>query len=118
MSIARASMSVLPGARARRATSLVCAPVTPLFCGLLCCALYDVSCSVGLLHKTYAVASTQPISFPANCGLATVPNEMLSHVVRRNANVCGTKWLRRAAAPQSPIQTAMALQTLLYHTPN
>ena len=28
--------------------------------------------------------------------------------VRRNANVCGTKWLRRAAAPQSPIQTTMA----------
>jgi len=43
---------------------------------------------------------------------------MLSHVVRRNANVCGTKWLRRASAPQSPIQTIMALQTLLYHTPN
>jgi len=43
---------------------------------------------------------------------------MLSHVVRRNANVCGTKWLRRAAAPQSPIQTTMALQPLLYHTPN
>ena len=37
---------------------------------------------------------------------------MLSHVVRRNANVCGT------ATPQSPIQTTMALQTLLYHTPN
>jgi len=43
---------------------------------------------------------------------------MLSHVVRRNANVCGTKWLQRAAAPQSPTQTTMALQTLLYHTPN
>jgi len=43
---------------------------------------------------------------------------MLSHVVRRNANVCGTIWLRRTAAPQSPIQTSMVLQTLLYHTPN
>jgi len=63
MPIARASMSVLLGARARRAASPACAPVTPLYCGLLCCALYDVSCSVGLLHKTYAVAPTQPISF-------------------------------------------------------
>jgi len=58
MPIARASMSVLPGARARRA-----APATQLCCGLLFCALYDVSCSVGLLHKTYAAAPTQPISF-------------------------------------------------------
>jgi len=49
--------------RARRAASLACAPVTPLCCGLLCCALYDVSCSVGLLHQTYAAAPTQPISF-------------------------------------------------------
>ena len=49
--------------RARRAASLACAPVTPLSCGLLCCALYDVSCSVGLLHQTYAAAPTQPISF-------------------------------------------------------
>ena len=58
----RASMSVLLGAWAQ-AASLACAPVTPLYCGLLCCALYDVSCSVGLLHKTYASAPTHPISF-------------------------------------------------------
>jgi len=63
MPMARASISVLPGARARRAASLACAPVTPLCCGLLFCALYDVSCSVGLLHKTYAAAPTQHISF-------------------------------------------------------
>jgi len=63
MPIVRASMSVLPGARARRAALLTCAPETPLCCGLLCCALYDASCSVGLLHKTYAAAPTQPISF-------------------------------------------------------
>ena len=36
-------MSVLPGARARRSASLACAPVTLLYCGLLCCTLYDVS---------------------------------------------------------------------------
>jgi len=56
-------MSVLPEARARRAASLACAPVTPLYCGLLFLAMYDASCSVGLLHKTYAAAPTQPISF-------------------------------------------------------
>ena len=28
-----------------------------------CLALYDVSCSVGLLYKTYATSPTQPISF-------------------------------------------------------
>ena len=32
MPIARASMSVLPGARARRVASLACAPLTPLSC--------------------------------------------------------------------------------------
>jgi len=37
MPIARASMSVL--ARARQVDSLACAPVTPLSCGLLLCAL-------------------------------------------------------------------------------
>ena len=63
MSITRASMSVLPGAWARRAASLACAPVTLLCCGLLFCTLYDVSCSVGLLHKTDAAAPTKHISF-------------------------------------------------------
>jgi len=63
MPIARASASVLPGARARRAASPACAPVTPLCCGLFFLAMYDASCSVGLLHKTYAAAPTQPISF-------------------------------------------------------
>jgi len=56
-------MCFLPGARARRTASLACAPVTPLCCGLLFFVLYDASCSVGLLHKTYAAAPTQPISF-------------------------------------------------------
>jgi len=82
MPIARASMSVLPGAQARRAASLACAPVTPLCCGLLFCVLYDVLCSVGLLHKIYAAAPTQHISFataaqPA-AGLASSP--CLEHV--------------------------------------
>jgi len=40
-----------------------CAPVTPLYCGLLFLAMYDASCSVGLLYKTYAADPTQPISF-------------------------------------------------------
>jgi len=55
-------MSVLPGARARRSASLACAPVTLLYCGLLCCTLYDVSCNVWLLRKTYAAGPSQPIS--------------------------------------------------------
>jgi len=56
-------MSVLPGARARREDSLACAPVTLLCCVLLFLALYDASCSVGLLYKKYAAAPTQPIFF-------------------------------------------------------
>jgi len=63
MPIACASVSVLPGAWARGEVSLACAPVTQLYCGLFCLALYDASCSVGLLHNTYAAAPTQPISF-------------------------------------------------------
>jgi len=59
--IACATVSVLPGARARRAASLACAPVQ-LYFGLFCLVLYDASCSVGLLHNTYAAALTQPIS--------------------------------------------------------
>jgi len=45
------------------ATSLACAPVTPMYCGVFCLALYDASCSVGLLINTYAAAPTQSISF-------------------------------------------------------
>jgi len=63
MRIARASMSVLPGARAPRQASVAFAPVTPLCCGYFFLALYDASCSVGLLHKTHAAAPTRPISF-------------------------------------------------------
>ena len=63
MPIARASMSVVLGARARRTASLACAPVTPLRCDLLFLALYDASCNVGLLYKKCAAAPTQPISF-------------------------------------------------------
>jgi len=69
--IARASMSVLPGARARLTSSLACAPVTPLCCGLFFLALYDASCSVGLLHNTHALAPTQPISFATAAPQAT-----------------------------------------------
>ena len=39
MPISRASMSVLPGARARRVDLLACTPATQLSCGLLLCAL-------------------------------------------------------------------------------
>jgi len=71
MTIVHASMSVLPGARAWRAASLACAPVTPLYCSSLFLALYDASCSVGLLHKTYAAVRTQPISFATAAPQAT-----------------------------------------------
>ena len=68
MPIALSSMSVLLGARARRSASLACAPVTPLCCGLFLFALYDASCSLGLLHNTYAAAPTQPIfPLPPRC---------------------------------------------------
>jgi len=77
MPIARASMSVLQGARARWAASLACAPVTSLCCGLLFFALYDASCSVGLLYRTYAAAPTQPSSFdttaPQSAALPSSP---------------------------------------------
>jgi len=77
MPIERASMSVLPGARVRRAASLACAHVTPLYCGLFFWTSYDASCSVGLLHKTYTPAPTQPISFataaPQAAALPTSP---------------------------------------------
>jgi len=54
------------------------APVTPLCCGLLFVELYDASCSVGLLHKKYAAAPIQPVSFataaPASHGLPNSPS--------------------------------------------
>ena len=72
MPIARASMSVLPGARALRAVSLACAPVTPLSCGFFW-VLHDASCSLGLLHDTYAAAPTQPISVATAAPQAALP---------------------------------------------
>jgi len=71
MPIARASMSVLPGARALRAVSLACAPVTPLSCGFFW-VLHDASCSLGLLHDTYAAAPTQPISVATASGFTNL----------------------------------------------
>jgi len=78
MSIARASMSVLQGAWARRSASLACAPVTPLCCGLFFLALYDASYSLGLLHDTYAAAPIQPISFFCRKGFAKLSLEVLT----------------------------------------
>jgi len=77
MPIARASMPVLPGDRTHRADSLACAPVTSLCCGLLFCALYDVSYSVRPVHKTHATAPNQPNFLchcsPASSGFASSP---------------------------------------------
>jgi len=87
MPIACANMSVLSGARARRAASLACAPVTLLCCGLFFLALYDASCSVGQLHNTYAAAPTQPISY------AVAPTQPISFA---------TAAPQAAALPSSP----------------
>jgi len=69
--VRRARQHVCPAGSLSRRTG---APVTPLCCGLLFLALHDASCSVGLLHKTYAAAPTQLISFchrsPASRGFA------------------------------------------------
>ena len=64
MPIARASMSVLPGARARRTASLACAPVTPLCCGLLCCArMMFMRCWLLVFFLNFYASSRAPDPF-------------------------------------------------------
>jgi len=63
MPIARASMSVLPGARARLTASLACAPVTPLYCGVLFFGTVWCIMQCWAAAQNYAAAPTQPISF-------------------------------------------------------
>ena len=69
MPIARAIMALLPGARARRAASLACAPVTHLFCGLLFCTLYDLSLVSGWCTKQQPPPTLFPFPIPSKRGL-------------------------------------------------